>query len=502
MDTLVFRVDAGPQVGTGHLMRCLALAQVWKDKGGKAVFVTSCQVEGLLDRLREEGFKIHLLPRSAPNEWSDTHEILTGYPNTWVVLDGYLFNGDYQQKIKELGHRLLVIDDMAHLKYYYADILLNQNLHAEQLQYNCQPYTRLLLGTKYVLLRREFQDWRGEKQKVSEKARRVLVTLGGADPANHTLKVVRALQKIDVPDLEAIVVIGGSNPNADMLQAETARGNVKIRLVRDARNMPELMDWADMAVASAGSTVWELAFMRVPMVLLTLAENQVGVAAYLHENKAAISLGPADNIQYPELADKLASVLKDVKGLFKLSQKAGKLVDGGGNNRVIGHIIGGKLKLRPVDSDDCRLLWEWANDKTVRAMSFSTQKISWEEHLRWFKEKLESPECIHCIVLDDNDIPVGQVRFDLHGVEADINISIDSKERGRWYGSAGIREATQKLFTDTGIKIVNAYVKSENTASIHAFIEAGFRQKGTVTMHGCEAVHLIMEKSKAATTNT
>ncbi len=341
METLLFRVDAGPQIGTGHLMRCLALAQAWKDQGGKAVFITSCRVEGLLARLRDEGFEVRAVPDS--DDWPDTHKILTEYPGTWVALDGYHFDGAYQQKIKGLGCRLLVIDDMAHLENYYADIVLNQNLHAELLQYTCEPHTRLLLGTKYVLLRREFRAWQGKKRTAPEKARRVLVTLGGADPANHTLKVVRALQQVDIPDLEATVIIGGSNANADILQAETARGNVKIRLVRDVKNMPELMARADVAVVSAGTTVWELAFLGVPCIVGITAEIEVYLVKGLRKYGLFTDIGWFKDASVEQLKNTLLDLIQDRERRQSMTELGQRLVDGAGCDNTIKELLGRKV---------------------------------------------------------------------------------------------------------------------------------------------------------------
>jgi UDP-2,4-diacetamido-2,4,6-trideoxy-beta-L-altropyranose hydrolase len=340
METLVFRVDAGPRIGTGHFMRCLALAQAWKDKGGKAVFITSCRVEGLLARPRDEGLEVH----AVPDDWADTRKVLADYPGAWVVLDGYHFDEAYQQKIKGLGCRLLVIDDMAHLKNYYADIVLNQNLHAELLRYSCEPYTRLLLGTKYALLRREFRAWRGKKQRIAGTARYVLVTLGGADPANHTLKVIRALQRVNLPGLEATVVIGGSNANADILRAEAVRGNMKIHLVRDVKNMSELMARADVAVVSAGTSVWELAFMGVPSIVGITAEIEEYLARGLRKYGLFTDIGWFKEVSIEQLKNAVQDLIQDEGKRRSMTELGRRLVDGAGCDNTIKELLGRKVK--------------------------------------------------------------------------------------------------------------------------------------------------------------
>jgi len=167
MERLIIRTDASIQVDTGHFMHCLALAQAWKDAGGEVIFITACQSDGLLQRLREEEFDVRLLDRPYPDtaDWESTSAILAAHPETWIVLDGYQSDEAFQQRVKGAGHRLLVMDDVAHLNHYHADIVLNQNLHAEQLHYSCEPCANLLLGARYVLLRREFLPGRSGNER-------------------------------------------------------------------------------------------------------------------------------------------------------------------------------------------------------------------------------------------------------------------------------------------------------------------------------------------------
>lgn len=331
------RADASSEIGTGHLMRCLALAQAWKEAGDQVIFITACQSDGLVQRLREEGFDIYLLPHQYPDDgdWDYTKGVLTDHPGAWVALDGYHFDEVYNQRVKESGHSLLVIDDMAHLKHYYADIVLNQNMHAEQLHYACEPYTRLLLGTRYVLLRREFLAWKGWQREISELARHVLVTLGGGDPENHTLKVIQALQRVDVPALEATVVVGASNPYADVLQAAAEQSRIPIRLIRNAENMPELMAWADIAVSAAGSTVWELMFMGVPTLLIAIADNQEPIARSAADSGATIWLDHRSAGWTEMLVQKVQWLLSDTGSRSEFSHRASSLVDGLGTIRIV-----------------------------------------------------------------------------------------------------------------------------------------------------------------------
>jgi UDP-2,4-diacetamido-2,4,6-trideoxy-beta-L-altropyranose hydrolase len=496
---LLIRVDASTQIGTGHLMRCLALAQAWKDAGNRVTFITNCQSDGLLQRLRDEEFSLHALAGSHPDpgDWDYTKDILAGYPGAWVVLDNYHFDEVYQQQVKEGGHPLLVINDMAHLKHYYADIVLNQNLHAEKLPYSGEPYTRLLLGTRYVLLRREFLAWRDWEREIPGVARHVLVTLGGSDAENHTLKVIQALQEVEVTGLEATVVIGASNTHADELEAAARQGRLPIQLVRDARDMPQLMAWADMAISSAGSTVWELLFMGTPALALILADNQRQIAEEVVKQGAGRNLGRAGAITAKSLAKAITLLLKDFNLRAKISKDAQQLVDGQGAQRVVASMQEGRalgLRLRSVRQKDCRLLWEWANDPAVRAASFSSEFIPWEDHEKWFRTKLSDPSCHYYILLSEEGIPVGQVRFDTSGDEAEGNVSIAPDLRGRGYGALGIQIASERLFRETAVTRIYAHIKPNNNASIQAFTEAGYKTTGTKVIKGHKALQMVLNK--------
>ena len=335
---LLIRADASARIGSGHMMRCLALAQAWKkDEEGQATFITACESGGLCHRLSDEGFQVITLERSYPDptDWQIASQVLTAHSEAWVVLDGYHFDSAYQRQVKEAGHRLLVIDDMAHLDHYYADVVLNQNINAERLHYSCEPNTRLLLGTRYVLLRSEFLKWQGWQREISLVARRVLVTLGGGDPDNQTLKVIRALQQVDVDGLEAVVVVGASNPHFRELESAVRDSQSMIRLVRNVSNMPELMAWANVAVSAGGSTCWELAFMGLPTVVLVLAENQQGIAAGLGKAGVVLNLGWYTEVSIAQVANTLVGLLEDRGLRQQMSQQGRELVDGLGVERMV-----------------------------------------------------------------------------------------------------------------------------------------------------------------------
>jgi UDP-2,4-diacetamido-2,4,6-trideoxy-beta-L-altropyranose hydrolase len=338
--TLLFRVDASTQIGTGHVMRCLALAQAWQDTGRPAIFVMATEVPALEARFRSENFDIEHLS-AIPGSIEDAKETI-GLAHqlnaNWIVLDGYHFGAEYQRILKESGLKLLFIDDCGYAEHYYADLVLNQNICADENLYpNREPYTRLLLGTRYALLRREFWQWRGWDRTPSIP-QKILVTLGGSDPDNVTLKVIQALPQVKVEALEAIVVVGGSNPHYKQLQAAVQKFPFPISLKRNATNMPELMAWADVAIAAGGSTNWELAFMGLPSIIIVLADNQKEAVDQLGKMGIVVNLGWHKNVKTRKLLEAISALLIDKNLQHKMTQFAKELVDGEGSKRVLSNL--------------------------------------------------------------------------------------------------------------------------------------------------------------------
>lgn len=493
---LFIRADASTRIGTGHMMRCLALAQAWQAEGGCVVFLSHCESDALIQRIKAMG--IDYIPlddlHPAPGDLRQTLNCLKGQHADWLVLDGYHIDPGYQQAVRAAGYRLLVIDDTAHLPEYHADILLNQNLNAEQLKYKSDAEMTLLLGTRYVLLRQEFMAWRGWKREIPPVGRKVLVTMGGGDPDNVTLKVIRAIQKVEVGELEAVVVVGGSNPHLKMLQSEVQRSRITIRLEHDVVNMPELMAWADVAVSAAGSTCWELAFMGVPTLVLVWADNQRGIAEGLGDAGVVLNLGWHEQVTPLHIAEALSQVFTTASRA-EMASKGQGLVDGMGANRVVKVMFAQTLALRRASESDCALLWEWVNDPDVRASAFRSEVIPYEKHRQWFSAKLGDSLCFQFIALDIHNTPIGQVRFDVKNGEAEVDVSIARNQRGKGYSSSLIRKSVQELQRMTTTHTVHAFVKPENETSLNAFQRTGFTRLSLEMVKGHHAIHLIWRRN-------
>ncbi|GIK39312.1 MAG: UDP-2,4-diacetamido-2,4,6-trideoxy-beta-L-altropyranose hydrolase [Chloroflexota bacterium] len=496
MSHLLIRTDGDRQIGAGHVMRCLALAQAWQETGGSASIALAKITPGLETRLRSEGLNLHhltCLPGSREDA-KQTIELAQQTGAAWVVADSYHFDADYQQALKRANLRLLVVDDYGHAGHYYADLVLNQNIYAEPSLYiNREPDTDLLLGTQYVLLRREFWPWHGWQREITPQAWKVLVTLGGGDPDNFTLKVLQTLKQVTGLELEVMVVVGPANPHLAVLQHAVEHAPYQVQLLNSATNMPELMVWADIAISAGGSTCWELAFMGVPSLVFILADNQAAVAKGIAARGGGLNLGWYNQISNFE--QQVNRLLFSSEQRASMSQKGQQLVDGQGRQRVLVAMSKTKLNLRPAEESDCELLWQWANEAEVRKSAFHSQYIPWENHVQWFAKKLKDSHCFQFLAFNEQNEAVGQVRFDLaNNEEAEIDVSIDKRKRGLGYGALLIKEGVASLAGNSSITCVHSFVKIDNQASIRAFEKAGFIQQGSELVKEQLCVHLIWKK--------
>jgi UDP-2,4-diacetamido-2,4,6-trideoxy-beta-L-altropyranose hydrolase len=493
---IIFRADVSQQIGQGHLMRCLALAQACRNANETPILLSQCNNEYLYLRIRKEGFEILPLDQIHPNpiDLNRTLSILEEYNAGWLVIDGYHFDKKYFEAIKEAGYRLLVIDDMAEIPEYNIDILLNQNIYADQLSYHYNSKTISLLGTKYALLRNEFSYKPSIKHDIPLVANKILVIMGGSDPNNVTLKALQALSLVTIEELEVTAIIGESNSNKDSIEKEISNLGLRIKLIEHPSNILDWMNWADIAITGGGSTCYELAFLGLPSLVFILAENQRRVSLGLEIAGCSINLGWYRNITKKDLALRINELAHSPKNRARMSKCGKDLVDGKGASRVVKFIKACSLTLRAAIETDCRMIYEWANDQVTRSVSFSTNTIQWDDHKNWFQAKLIDPNTRIFVALDSNFLPVGTVRYQIEEIEATISINVAPCERGKGYGSVILRLGSNKIFQETKVGVIHAYIKAENLSSIHAFENAGYRQEGIAEFQGYKPCHFVVRK--------
>jgi UDP-2,4-diacetamido-2,4,6-trideoxy-beta-L-altropyranose hydrolase len=493
--TLIIRADAAAAIGHGHVMRCLALAQAWQDRGGECIFVMAQLISEVEKRLRSEGFEvIHL--EASPGSRDDAGRLLDlahGRDAGWIAVDGYHFGVEYHRTLKNAGHRVLLVDDYGHTGTCFADLVLDQNAGTRESFYGRRaPYTELLLGNRYAMLRREFKPWREWERENPPIARKILVTMGGSDSENLTWHVIKALDTLRNSELETIVLAGASNPHIAHLR-DLARSRARFRLEIDARNIPELMAWADLAMSAAGSTCWEMCLLGLPAIVIAAADNQLELARELDREKIAIHI-PLKQLTSAGVAANIHRLIVDSDLRREMSVRSRKVVDGRGSARVVAAMKAHEFTLRRANPDDCVKLWEWANDPQVRQASFSSDDISWEEHNRWFRNKIQDEQCLW-LIWDDGGSVAASVRVQMTTqTDGEISLAVAPQYRGQGLAPYLLKRAVAHTLTNTSLLRVHALIKTDNSASSSAFENAGFLFCGTTVVRGCDARHYLRER--------
>jgi len=348
----IFRVDSSLKMGTGHVMRCLTLAQVLKENGANVEFICRKHEGSLIGKIRSSGFVVHELKvfeetevgtKLAHSHWlgatqqqdaSDCIEILKAEKSDWLIVDHYALDEQWQNRLKPYYEKLMVIDDLAD-RNHQCDILLDQTFGRQQGDYlELTPKgCKLLLGSEYALLRPEFEKFRkfSLNRRKDGEFKNLLINMGGTDPDNITGKVVDRLQTASIPEGVIITIIMGKT--APHLQSVISSANnlpYKSEVKIDIDNMAEIMANADIAIGASGSTTWERCCLGVPTLQLITAYNQEFIAQKLDKINA-IKL-----VNIDELVKNLENFQYWMKAI---GENASKVTNGSGSRTVLSYLL-------------------------------------------------------------------------------------------------------------------------------------------------------------------
>lgn len=365
---VAFRADASLQIGTGHVMRCLTLANALRERGASCTFVCRPLPGHLLALIAQRGHQALALPGlqegTQPNhngtahghwlgtDWAtdaqDTQQALNahtgGQPVDWLVVDHYALDARWEEALRPQAQRIMVIDDLAD-RPHACDLLLDQNLGRTEADYGglLKGKTTTLVGPQYALLRPEFAALRAQslaRRQTKPQLRRLLVTMGGVDKDNATGQVLAALQSCSLPaDLRVTVVMGPHAPWLAQVQAQAAQMPWRTEVLVGVDNMAQLMAQSDLAIGAAGGTAWERCSLGLPSLVLVLAQNQLPGAVALQKAGAAVAMESQQQITNFFASQQSASEAKEV--LNKLSQAAAAVTDGEGCQRTVTQMLEG-----------------------------------------------------------------------------------------------------------------------------------------------------------------
>lgn len=473
---LIIGADATPDLGAGHVMRCLALAQAWKEAGGNVVFWGRVVIPWVRERICQEGFRLRegvdQLARLSHQKFGNDLTAVVGEYflssdyDVWVVLDGYDFTLEHHRQARSHGRRLLVVDDNNHLPEYEADILFNSNPLADQFRYY-GAVGRKCLGHRYALIRREFRDVGGKVADRQQKNRvgTILITLGGGDISPFLQEAIGWLEQVDLSNVSLRVVANEIGEEA--LKKIGDRLSGRLEILDHVNNMAELLQDTDFCITAAGATCWELCYLGIPFVAFSIADNQKDNFRFLEDN----------GIVFPQNPSALQQALDDTSEFSLYVRRMLALIDGRGAVRLcraMGVLGPANLSMRRAKSEDVHFVFELVNDPLVRSTAFHPEPIPFKAHCDWFTRFLDSEALF--FIAEKGGQPCGYVRFEQGEGALMVTIAVDPHVRGEGVGLYLLAEGCARAARITPAQPFRAYVKVDNEPSLHLFQSAGFEK--------------------------
>jgi UDP-2,4-diacetamido-2,4,6-trideoxy-beta-L-altropyranose hydrolase len=496
---IAFRTDASSQIGTGHFMRCLTLADQLKKQGAHIHFICRDLPAHLSEMLKARDMEyiplsadviIDSIDELAHSSWLGTSQTQDAQATVkalasqlwdWIIVDHYALDERWERAVRANCKKLMVIDDLAD-RQHDCDVLLDQNFYSDmQSRYNGKVpvQCQLLLGPRYALLREEFRTLRDQINVRTGDVKKILVFFGGVDADNYTNLAIQALAELNVTQ-SVDIVIGAQHPNREQIkQACIVNGFIcHIQTTRIA----ELMADADLAIGGGGTATWERCCLGLPTISFCLAENQrkLIVDAAL----AGLLYAPISRRNLVEvIRDHVVSLLENPSLIKLISVTAMKFVDGSGvfsivkelHIQMLNHANLNAVEVRRASASEAINVWLWRNNEITRKYFFDNSELSVDEHIQWWNQSLTNSSRI-LLLGSSNSIDFGVVRFDFIDVEKVItSIYLNPLMTGKGLGRALLIKALAWLRDNyPEIKSVIAEILPENIPSIRMFESVGF----------------------------
>lgn len=355
---ITFRTDASLHIGTGHVMRCLTLADALAARGVQCQFICRQHEGNLIDLIRSKGYTVHALASEEPqteqalpllhSHWLGASQaqdaaacaaILAGQVSDWLVVDHYALDTRWEAALAPYYRKLMVIDDLAD-RHHACDLLLDQTFGRLADDYHplVPSHCQLLCGSAYALLRPEFSALRpySLQRRAQPALRHLLISMGGVDKDNVTTQVLQALRHCPLPaDCHITIVMGSTAPWLNSVRDQAQSLPWTTTVLVGVNHMAQLMADSDLAIGAAGATSWERCCLGLPTIMLVLAENQREIAKGLSDFGAA-HLAEIESLANPNL---IPTYFWRYQELQVVTDAAAAITDGTGAAQVTKEII-------------------------------------------------------------------------------------------------------------------------------------------------------------------
>lgn len=474
--------------GYGHITRCISLYQAFEEKN---IFPT-LYINGdekAKNFLANTNYKLI-------NWLSHPAALIKEIINSDIlIVDSYLASKEFYDNLSKFCRIILIIDDYMRLDYS-SGIILNGTINAESFPYPHKSNLEYLLGSKFIPIRKEF--WNVSQRKSNRELKSILITYGGQDIRSLTIPTIKAIKDYN-PQVNLKVVFGNKDEN-EIKKLSDKFNYAEFYHSLSACEMKELMLNCDIAIAAAGQTLYELAATGTPTIAVEIAENQKNNILEWHKTGFIIEPISYNDINLTKKITDQIEKLKSIRLRKKLSSIGKTKVDGQGSKRVVNYLIEKYCQsegfyLRRATLYDSKIVFDLSNDPIVRSQSINKNQIPWDEHLKWFENKINDKNYFFLLSFDKSDNFIGQIRFQIEDNSATVSISITEKFRGKGLSKKIIIEGCEKVFNEfNNIKKIFAYILPENTASINGFKSAGFKFVKEEIINNEKYLKFILEK--------
>ncbi len=463
---ILFRADGNTATGLGHLYRLFALVEMYKDDYN---FVFLTKQDSVLSIIPSD-YVVKTIPNNI-NLKEEPFWIGENFSSKEhiIIADGYQFESSYQKKIKELGFILVYIDDLAK-SHMYADIVVNHSPHIKPEHFKLKKYTKLVLGTKYAMLRPLFNKAALTDRKI-KVIKNVFVCFGGADMYDLSIRAAKALLNID--EIQEIhIVLGGAYKHREIFEVQSKNDKLKLYKNLNEESLCDLMKSCQLAIVPSSTIIYEICSIKMPILSGYYVENQKNIYTGLVVNDVIFEGGDFTNYSVLDFEEKIRLLLAkgDLKNRHIANQKA--LFDGKSKSRFLGLVNSLNISFRSANDKDVLLVYNWSNDELVRKNSYNSKPIKLEEHRIWFSNTIKDKNTLFFIVLV-NDNPAGMVRYKINKRSSVISILVSKEYRGQKLAKEFLKKSSNEYFKNNKVPIF-AYIKKENKASIKVFENAGY----------------------------
>ena len=468
---LAFRVDSSNLIGAGHVRRCLKLAEDLRYKCNKIIFITKDLKNNFNDLIKKKKFKLVLIKRSRAkkNIFQDlnaTKKICKKHAIDILVKDHYHLNSDWEKRIKRNINRLVVIDDFTK-KRHHCDIIFN-NLNNKNIN-----KTKNYFGLEFVII-----PSRLNKKKIKKKNTIVGTFFGSSDNRNCTKSFLRILSQKEINKFQFISILGKNN-NKKAIIKKIFKIKKNLKIVENYKKIDNFINKIDILISSGGVTSFEALYLNKGCINVPINFYQKTNSDFQKKMKISHIFNYSSIFKKKGKQMLLNYFLKKFK---KNNLSVNKLyLDEKGSKRISEILIPSKFQdssiIKAKNFNDCIDLFKLYNEEEVIKNSFTQKKISFKNHLNWFKKRILLQKS-YIYIFRINNLCVGQVRFDLiKKGKALIDYSISKIFRGRGWGKLMLAQAMHEVNKKKRLKYFKAKVKKNNYKSIKIFDSLFFFKK-------------------------